>query len=119
MHRDDDPMGVIGVPKDMVATLDSIELPATALQRADRLARRDGREPRRLRGDDGDSLDLYRPGDWVAVRDERLDVDLDRLADHRKGLFAGLALTHAAGEGRDGHAEPALGLRRQHNLVLA
>lgn len=47
MHRDDDPMSVIGVTEYVVAPLDSIELPATALQRADCLARRDGREPRR------------------------------------------------------------------------
>lgn len=47
VHRDDDPMSVIGVPEDVMAPLDPIELPATALQRADRLARRDGRQPRR------------------------------------------------------------------------
>lgn len=55
---------------------------------------------------------------------ERFDVDLDRLADHRKGLLAGLALARAAGESRDGHAvsTPGLGcqhLGRQHDLVLA
>lgn len=43
VHRDDDPVGVIGMPEDVVAPLDPIELPATALQPADRLARRDGR----------------------------------------------------------------------------
>lgn len=37
VHRDDDPMSVIGMPEDVVAALDPIELPATALQRADRL----------------------------------------------------------------------------------
>lgn len=47
MHRDDDPMSVIGMPEDVMAPLDPIEFPATALQRANRLARRDGREPRR------------------------------------------------------------------------
>lgn len=47
MHRDDDPMGVIGMPEDVVAPLDPVELPTAALQRASRLARRDGREPRR------------------------------------------------------------------------
>lgn len=47
--------------------------------------------------DDGDSLDLDRPGDGVAVRDERFDIDPDRLADHRQGLLAGFALARAAG----------------------
>jgi hypothetical protein len=47
VHRDDDPMSVIGVPEDVVAPLDPIQLPAAALQRADRLAWRDRREPRR------------------------------------------------------------------------
>lgn len=47
MHRDDDPVGVIGMPEDVVAPLDPIELPAAALQCADRLARRDRRQPRR------------------------------------------------------------------------
>ncbi len=70
------------MPEDVMAPLDPIELPATALQRADRLARCDRREPAASRGD-GDSLDLDRPGNGVAVRDERFDVDLDRLADHR------------------------------------
>ena len=45
MHRDDDPMSVIGVPEDVVAAFDPIELPAAALQPADRLAWRNGREP--------------------------------------------------------------------------
>lgn len=45
VHRDYDPVGVIGVPEDVMAPLDSIELPAAALQRADRLARRDRRKP--------------------------------------------------------------------------
>ena len=47
VHRDDDSMSVIGMPEDVVAPLDPIELPAAALQSADRLARRDAREPRR------------------------------------------------------------------------
>lgn len=47
MHRDNYAMSVIGVTEDMVASLDPIELPAAALQRADHLAWRDGREPRR------------------------------------------------------------------------
>lgn len=47
VHRDDDTMSVIGMPEDVVAPLDPIELPAAALQGADHLARRDGREPRR------------------------------------------------------------------------
>lgn len=46
VHRDDDPMWVIGMPEDMVAPLDPIELPAAVLQSADRLARCDGRESR-------------------------------------------------------------------------
>ncbi len=82
MCWEEDMMSVIGCRKDVAAPLDPIELPAAALQRADRLALRDGREPAASRGD-GDSLDLDRPGDRVAVRDERFDVDLDRLADHR------------------------------------
>jgi len=47
VHRDDDSVGVIGVAEDVVAPFDPIELPAAALQCADRLPRRDGREPRR------------------------------------------------------------------------
>jgi hypothetical protein len=47
VHWDDDPMSVIGMPEDVVAPLHPITLPAAALQGADRLARRDGREPRR------------------------------------------------------------------------
>ena len=47
MHRDDDPMSVIGMAEDVMASLAPIELPAAALQGADRLARRDGREARR------------------------------------------------------------------------
>lgn len=45
MHWDDDSMSVIGMMEDVMAPLDPIELPAAALQRANRLARRDGREP--------------------------------------------------------------------------
>lgn len=82
MHRDDDTVRVIRMPEDVVASLDSIKLPATALQCADRLARRDGPgAAASLR--DGDSLDLDRSGNGVAVRDEGFDVDLDRLADYR------------------------------------
>jgi hypothetical protein len=61
-----------------------------------RLPRRDGREPRASRGD-GDSLDLDWPGNRVAVRDQRFDVDLDRLADHRQRLLAGFALARTPG----------------------
>lgn len=47
MHRNDDPVGMVGVTEYVVAPLNSIELPAAALQCADRLAGRDRREPRR------------------------------------------------------------------------
>jgi hypothetical protein len=47
VHRDDDPMSVIGMPEDVMAPLDAIKLPAAALQSANHLAWRDGREPRR------------------------------------------------------------------------
>jgi hypothetical protein len=33
VHRDDDPVGVIGMPKDVMASFDPIELPAAALPR--------------------------------------------------------------------------------------
>lgn len=51
--------------------------------------------------------------------DEGLDVDLDRLADHREGLVAGLPLADAAWQGWDGDAEAAVVLVHQHDLVLA
>lgn len=47
VHRDNDPVSVIGVPEDVVAPLGPIKFPSAALQCADGLARRDGREPRR------------------------------------------------------------------------
>jgi hypothetical protein len=57
--------------------------------------------------DDGNSLDLDWPGHGVAVRNERFDVEFNRLADHRWGLFAGLALGSRSRGGRGGYAETA------------
>ena len=40
MHRDDDAVLVIGMPENVMAPPDAVELPTTPLQRADRLSRR-------------------------------------------------------------------------------
>ena len=44
MHRYDDAVLVVGVAKDVMASLCSVEAPATAFQGADRFSRRDAGE---------------------------------------------------------------------------
>ena len=47
VKRHHDAMPVFGMPENVVASLDTIEAPAAALQRANRLPRCHGRKPRR------------------------------------------------------------------------
>lgn len=47
VHRDNDTVTMFGVPEDVVAPLHTVELPATAFESSNRLARCDGRKPRR------------------------------------------------------------------------
>lgn len=49
---------------------------------------------------------------------EGLEVELDRLADHRERLLTRITLADAAGQGGDGDAVPALSLRSQQDLEI-
>jgi hypothetical protein len=61
---------------------------------------------------------IMRSGEVVAMGDKRLDIGLNRLANHRQGLDTSLALTRAAWQLRNGDAEPAILLGHQDNLEL-